>query len=253
MTRTWLTACVAVLTLTLAAGQVKPRSCVRQDDCSCRFDDTGAVVNIRPLAKSDGTPLFKDVTGKDGLLYSYNPCVPFTEDQCVHSAVCQREGTNGTAKSLVNQTNAQFGFDGHHVQLTYFSSAGGLLRSAVVSLVCLVNQTTPVFTAYGYDEGSKLYNFQLGSQCACENGCYTAPDDGGISAGSVLIIIFFVTVFLYLSLGSVHGCVNKGESGVQVVPHYQFWLGFPGLVKDGCLFVVRCACCQPAPVKYDGV
>ncbi|KAH9520382.1 hypothetical protein Btru_060628 [Bulinus truncatus] len=241
---------LTLLLVIVLPASLTGRQCNKVDSCSCKFDDNGAVVNLQPLAKSDGKPLFLDVYGQDGSYYSYNPCVAFNEDDCHSAAFCQRQYANSSAVLLANQKNVNFGYDGHNVQVTY--QPDGLGKLVTVSYVC-IQHSSPLFRPFGYDNVTRQYNFEVQTECACDNVCYVAPDNGGISTGSVLLIIFFVMVFLYIVVGSVFGKVSKGASGTKVLPHHEFWMEFPGLVRDGYLYTVRCTCCKPAPTTYDQV
>ncbi|XP_013089957.2 cation-dependent mannose-6-phosphate receptor-like [Biomphalaria glabrata] len=229
---------------------VDPRQCNKIDSCSCKFADNGAVVNLRPLAKSNGASLFKDIYAKDGYYYSYNPCVPFDEEECHSASMCKRLSTNSSVSLVADQNNVNFGPNENGVQLTYLPS--GLGNIVTVSFKCVQN-SKPLFIPYGFDNVTKQYNFEVETMCACDNACHTAPETGGISTGSILLIIFFVMIFLYLTIGAINGKINGQSSGLQVLPHYEFWVGFPGLVKDGCLFAVRCVCCSTGVTSYDKV
>ncbi|CAL1535584.1 unnamed protein product [Lymnaea stagnalis] len=233
---------------------VVARECVKVDACSCKYDDDiGAVVNLRPLASSNGNPLFLDHAGKDGAFYSYNPCLPFNEGQCKDSAICKRDGANGTTTSLADQSKVSFHASeaGRKIEVSY-PSPSGLGIMSFFTYTCLEQQDPPLFTAFGYDNISRQYHFQVDTKCACDNGCYVAPDSGGLSAGSVLLIVFFVLVFVYLVVGFIHGNVSRSMSGREALPHYDFWVGFPGLVKEGCFFTFRCGS-RTSVQTYDEV
>ena len=53
-----------------------------------------------------------------------------------------------------------------------------------------------------------------------------------------MVIVFFVgLVFPYFVLGSVYLRFGRNATGVEVIPHYEFWSSLPGLVRDGFMFV----------------
>jgi hypothetical protein len=49
------------------------------------------------------------------------------------------------------------------------------------------------------------------------------PDDGGLGAGSVLLIIFFVVLAVYLGVGITYNVFVAKRSGTSVIPNYKFW------------------------------
>ncbi|XP_012940679.1 uncharacterized protein LOC101852490 [Aplysia californica] len=230
------------------------RHCEKVDACSCRYKDSGGLVTMRTLASRDGTPRFLDVLALDNKLYSYNPCVNFDENACHESAICQQgTGHNSTAVSIADQAQVVFGYDGHNVQVSYINTTG-VTKIAIVSYVCVEHLTQPRFTAYGKNDSSpgSNYLFQLESMCACENACL--PDESeGLSAGSVLLIVFFVLLFVYLVLGTIHGKVSRNATGLEMLPNYEFWTGLPGMIREGIVCVVQCACCRPSKKTYDEV
>jgi len=78
------------------------------------------------------------------------------------------------------------------------------------------------------------YTIEMKSKAACLHD----SGDGGISGGTVFLIILLVSVFLYVAIGCAV-CIKKYERrGLDACPHKDFWAAIPGLVKDGCSFTV---------------
>ncbi|XP_048731786.1 uncharacterized protein LOC125648835 [Ostrea edulis] len=71
-----------------------------------------------------------------------------------------------------------------------------------------------------------------------------------LSAGTVLIIIFFVSISIYCIFGCTCNFV-RGYKGQEIVPHFQFWVDLPVLVADGILFTF--SCCRREPSAYDSI
>jgi hypothetical protein len=44
---------------------------------------------------------------------------------------------------------------------------------------------------------------------------------------------------VYLLLGAVYMNKVKGENGLYMIPHRDFWAGLPSLAKDGCRFTLN--------------
>ncbi|KAH8039385.1 hypothetical protein HPB51_006405 [Rhipicephalus microplus] len=55
---------------------------------------------------------------------------------------------------------------------------------------------------------------------------------GGLSTGSVLLILFFVALLIYF-VGGVLVNRNNGAQGVEMIPHLQFWKELPSLIVVG--------------------
>lgn len=98
------------------------------------------------------------------------------------------------------------------------------------------------------------------SRCACVGGCGEAvaaagpapapgsgwdpfPQDGegGLSNGSIFLICMAVFIPCYC-LGGVYINQKRGESGMEAVPHIEFWRDLPGLVSDGCTYFKALVC-----------
>lgn len=71
----------------------------------------------------------------------------------------------------------------------------------------------------------------------------TPAPSAGLSAGSVLLILFFVGVFIYLAVGIVLNRRN-GAEGWEVIPHLLFWKALPSLVVEGAIFFFQLITCQ---------
>ncbi|KAK3799281.1 hypothetical protein RRG08_034077 [Elysia crispata] len=56
-----------------------------------------------------------------------------------------------------------------------------------------------------------------------------------VGAGTVVIIVFSISFFLYLVIGSLIN-VSQGRSGVEILPHHNFWQMLPTYIKEGFMF-----------------
>ena len=45
----------------------------------------------------------------------------------------------------------------------------------------------------------------------------------GLSGGSIILIVFFITFSVYLIAGVVYNKLALRQSGVNLIPHYEFW------------------------------
>jgi len=80
---------------------------------------------------------------------------------------------------------------------------------------------------------------------------------GGLSAGSIILIVLFVSLILYIVAGVVWNKKKKGATGKELLPNHEFWFGFPGLVKDGFKYFVSKTCKRgtggSAASDYDSI
>ncbi|KAH9524733.1 hypothetical protein Btru_027646 [Bulinus truncatus] len=71
-------------------------------------------------------------------------------------------------------------------------------------------------------------------------GCLPSNDkSGGLSVGSVLVILFFVLLLIYLVGGVLFLKYVRKAEGIEVIPNVEFWKDLPSLIKDGILFTFR--------------
>eukprot|EP01125_Pyxidicula_operculata_P002452 TRINITY_DN12314_c0_g1_i1.p1 TRINITY_DN12314_c0_g1~~TRINITY_DN12314_c0_g1_i1.p1 ORF type:complete len:221 (+),score=36.00 TRINITY_DN12314_c0_g1_i1:56-718(+) len=61
---------------------------------------------------------------------------------------------------------------------------------------------------------------------------------GGLSGGSVILILLFVFAVVYLVAGVLYNKFRLNKDGIELIPNLDFWKDFPSLVKDGFFFTV---------------
>jgi len=115
-------------------------------------------------------------------------------------------------------------------QPTLLSSAS---RTLLPSLTCPhLLQGHPLYVS----ELLCSYKFNWVSSAACKLKKPPGGSQIGLSPGSILCIIFFASLFLYLVIGSAYNYRAKEARGVEMVPNIDFWRGLPSLIKDGFTF-----------------
>ena len=73
----------------------------------------------------------------------------------------------------------------------------------------------------------------------CRGSSSPSSESSGLSAGSVLLIVFFCLAAVYVIGGMVlHH--RAGASGIELLPHLTFWKGLPSLIADGFRFTFSC-------------
>lgn len=158
-------------------------------------------------------------------------------------SICQTSNIPGTAaSSYVNgylRTARFIGEVGKDLVLHYTGdnvtgTGTAKLRQSSISLICVPNSAVNNLTAKGEKVAEDVnYIFTLRSPHAC-----LVPNPG-LSAGSVLLILLFVAVMVYIIGGILFLRFYRGASGVEMIPNYEFWKDFPLLVKDGMIFTFR--------------
>ncbi|XP_059147118.1 cation-dependent mannose-6-phosphate receptor-like [Physella acuta] len=82
---------------------------------------------------------------------------------------------------------------------------------------------------------SCYYLFEMKHQAVCPK--YSSSS--GLSVGSILVIVFFSVLAVYLIVGFAYQRLVLKSKGIEQIPNYQFWKDFGNLQADGCDFVCR--------------
>ncbi|XP_054477636.1 cation-dependent mannose-6-phosphate receptor [Anoplopoma fimbria] len=91
-----------------------------------------------------------------------------------------------------------------------------------------------------------FYLFELDSSLLCE------VVQSQISAGSIILIIGFCLLAVYLIGGFLYQRLIVGAKGMEQFPNYAFWVEVGNMTADGCDFVCRSQNREAAPA-YRGV
>jgi len=146
--------------------------------------------------------------------------------------------------ALVDPNDPYGGVTLTHVNGDYCAST----RTTVVTFVCS-STTSSELTV---DESSACqYATTFETPLVCEGG---APA-GGLSNGSIFLIILTSCGVVYIAGGSWYKTKKKGTSGMESMPNIDFWRAFPGYVSVGCRvsydWVKQKTSGQPPPTQYD--
>jgi len=93
------------------------------------------------------------------------------------------------------------------------------------------------------EPGVCQYVFSINTKYACPGSTPTTGGGGsggevdGMSGGSIFLIIFFAAAGLYFLVGVVVKWRVYSATGVELVPNTEFWVGLPGLIRDGFIYV----------------
>ncbi|XP_044253382.1 uncharacterized protein LOC123004269 [Tribolium madens] len=90
----------------------------------------------------------------------------------------------------------------------------------------------------------------LGSPHAC-----VITEKTGLSTGSVLLLICFISFGIYFIGGMLILYFMRGARGLETIPNIDFWRSLPGLVKDGVIFLFSgCSASSiTTPETYDRI
>lgn len=249
-----------MLLIVLSAKLVVSKDCLLKDQCSCQFDDGSGTVDITSLGNTDQTPKFKDVlVDQDQTYYSYNPCGGFTEGDCSDAAACaiSQDKTQSEQIGDASLAKTSFKFDSGNVQVSYTSGSGVISLTEVI-LQCDQSACEPKFEPQGrVSQGNFL--MQLTTICACPNECdksgaakCRSGGSSGLGGGSILLIIFFSLLFVYLIVGALIMKFVKKAEGKEVIPNIGFWTAVPSHIKGGIMFTFAKITRRQTPT-YDSI
>ncbi len=87
------------------------------------------------------------------------------------------------------------------------------------------------------EEESCVYKFEIYSQYACADRGGSSSNSGGLSGGSIFLILVFSLFAAYWVFGFVICGFLNGKDYADLkgsCPHCSFWTAFPALVAAGC-------------------
>jgi len=152
------------------------------------------------------------------------------------SAVCRVKNDLEFASGTLSTMTISDGKNGPHsgVTISYAggeSCAAGGSRTTKAFIECQAGVSPAEITSVVEPTACTL-EFYMKSAHAC-------PSKGtsGLSGGSILLIIFFVTLTVYFIGGVAFNKYKREATGLDLIPNVGFWMMIPGLVKDGVLFV----------------
>ncbi|GJQ72439.1 hypothetical protein Trydic_g3515 [Trypoxylus dichotomus] len=162
------------------------------------------------------------------------------------SKFCKYNSTSNDSTSLGDDLSFA-AFDGQPGAYNLLLSVNKV-KISTISLVCTNGFNHTVFTDVA-DSNNSFYMF---SPSACTINHHTV---GGLSTGSVLIVLLFIGCVLYFVGGALVLHCIRGARGKEMIPNIDFWQNLPSLVKDGLIFVLNG--CRPTAVttadSYDRI
>jgi len=184
---------------------------------------------------------------------SFAPCTTGTSAGCGSSgqplnqctgvasccAVCQSwsedTGPAGACLGLGSKFISASAMSSSSVKITYGGgdvvTPGNTPRQVDIVINCEQGGSTLGFSSFTPAEVTTppppyyLYTLTLTSNALC----------GGISGGSVFLIILFSAAVLYLIAGVIVNKFHFQKEGIEIVPNIDFWKEVPGWIVDGVM------------------
>eukprot|EP01117_Protostelium_nocturnum_P007358 TRINITY_DN2633_c0_g1_i1.p1 TRINITY_DN2633_c0_g1~~TRINITY_DN2633_c0_g1_i1.p1 ORF type:complete len:253 (+),score=67.20 TRINITY_DN2633_c0_g1_i1:236-994(+) len=110
-----------------------------------------------------------------------------------------------------------------------------LVTYATINVICDASAPTPGTpgtASLSFDNTHVTINYKS------QSGCSLGGKGGKMSAGSIILIIFWSVLISYFVFGVAINKFYLHKSGPEVVPNHSFWFGLPGLIRDGSRFIV---------------
>ncbi|CAL1530934.1 unnamed protein product [Lymnaea stagnalis] len=235
-----LTASFVIIALhTFQYGYTK--QCKFIPPCTCSTSDFD--INLEPLMLFRKDAPFQ-VSTDQGYTYYVHPCnKPVQESSCRNlsplATACQvlplpSDGPFGLGQINGNGVFGDPAENSVTFNNSYSYNSDTKPRAINLKVICSSEDSSFTFES----ETSLTYSFMLKTRF----GCAPAPapsSGGGLSVGSVLVILFFVILLIYLIGGLLFLKFVRKAEGSEVIPNIEFWKDFPSLVKDGIMFTFR--------------
>ncbi|XP_018591690.1 cation-dependent mannose-6-phosphate receptor [Scleropages formosus] len=132
----------------------------------------------------------------------------------------------------------------------YSTHCGSEHRKAIIMISCSPGVLMGEFSIVVEErqrENDCFYLFELDSSAVCP------PVESKLSLGSILLIVGFSCLAVYLISGFLYQRLVVGAKGMEQFPNYAFWQEIGNLTADGCDFVCRSRGSREEPPTYRGV
>jgi len=205
--------------------------------CTCKFSsgNTYTLANFPPEVVT--------AMDFDGSTYFYQPCNTIVSTQCdgkVGAAICQRESGFPIYNSCGVFTTECDNWSERHPEVSGFTviyQGGTAGRKTEITFQC---SATPGVWTWASEQPQLFYHFNWLHPSGCPSSSSGgSKSDGGLSIGWIIIICLLVSVVLYIVAGVAFQRFYRHESGWDLIPNRELWMGLPFLVKDGHVYAFR--------------
>ena len=129
----WIHSFVLLLAVSNLGSSVQSQFVHQNGPCRCTWSNK-SVVDLSPLSRLDGNPVFSGVLDGHNGSFEYSPCKDFSKpssDSCQNAALCRENTANSSYTTLGDHHNVKFGFDGESslLYLWYWQNLDGKCRS----------------------------------------------------------------------------------------------------------------------------
>ncbi|XP_046423321.1 uncharacterized protein LOC124181123 [Neodiprion fabricii] len=233
---------VTFLSLNNASGE-----CVASTNCKCVMPNgEGYDFSSIPPGAFNG---FIESTTKNNVTFYFHPCsdaslnVPGKNTiGCISPkgvSLCMYNATNNQSISLATADKSSpitLASNSEPQILFPFNLTDGIQRTATINFLC--HHVIDIPTELVLYNISKELNFKL--YLLSPKACKIAMHVGGLSTGSVLVIILFIFSGIYFLGGALALKLLRGATGWEMLPNQKFWFDLPALVRDGIAFTFNC-------------
>ncbi|XP_041369862.1 uncharacterized protein LOC121383826 [Gigantopelta aegis] len=209
---------------------------------------------------------------KQSCVVKFTFCSPLREKKsCVNASVCQlsqeeffKMATYTLHRPFVALTNNSEGFQSVFDPGSLYNNSGSTCKlKTTLRFTCDEkmpwplqgpngDQNVPTTPTITFNKTSCQYNMTFKYAGACVT-FIPVTRSTELSAGTVLVIILFVVMFVYFVFGTMWNMGCKGARGLEAVPNYDFWTDLPVLVADGFLFTFRCGRLDSTGTTYESI
>ncbi|CAG5124760.1 unnamed protein product [Candidula unifasciata] len=222
------------------------------DPCICQTNTFE--LNLKPLMDAMRGADFVATVEEDFLTYIYyvQPCNRRLSSQI---APCTNVDSDLVSCQQLQSSTMAFGlgvvgsFEATKVQDDYvLTNSFRRYDDTVTRQLQLTIKCSDQEAAFSYQGNSGpifspiVYRFALLTKYICSGGGggdINISVEVGISAGSIMVIIFFVVIAVYFVGGLLFQKFVRNAQGTDIIPNVSFWAAIPSLAKDGVLFLVR--------------
>lgn len=216
---------------------------------------------LKTLEKLAGRRFEDDDDKPDGYNYKIGVCenADDTLFKGQYAAVIQTKKVDDPDPRVIGRYNETFIVSGndyimleYHGGEHYHSHCNNTRKKAIVMFICdqsALEGHGQVIEENNIGQDGCYYLFEYTTNLVCSS---QEPRIAGLSMGSVLVIVFFTLVAVYLLVGFLYQRFVVGAKGMEQIPNYGFWQDFGNLQADGCGLICRSGS-KPDARMYKGI
>lgn len=176
-----------------------------------------------------------------GKCQEFGGCQSYINEDDGEERACLGEFTNSLSDITANENS---------ISLTYTNGDllpddecwNGKPRQLIIYIECDEYKDIPKAINVEEPQCDDTYYIRFKHADGCPKGSSPspgpAPKKKGLSPGSVMLIIIFVSFFVYLIAGVIVNVAIRKKEGKEIIPNVSFWSDLPYLIKDGFVFAL---------------